>query len=319
MEEPNNPVWLTELAQCCDALIRTGDALLKRYRIPKRTPRSVTAEYFLQAAQQVHTLLPLLGEEGLVLLHMEAALEERMTLLRSRWVPPCPLRNRLRRQYSELLQQLAVVSGQQAQWGPPDVLVGTLRRPGQLDVCLIHGFYHVPVCQIPQERLPIRYVAIYQSRSLFPEDCGIRFYGRVKRCTVVPRWQIEEIPKASEELYYRLEIERWEQLEQPIRVREIPFTHLFTNLFLLKHSRETPELDLRSAEEYRCFHALRMAIGWNRGVVLMRPQGVVRLRRGRFWVRCHRKKVASFSVQDFQRTPAAVFRRIMAVLNPSEN
>lgn len=242
---------------------------------------------------------------------MEQALSERLVLLGQRRVPPGSGLMQLRFQCRELMLSLPKCP---TVWDSPSVLVGTLRSPHQLDVCLGCGFYHVPACHIPEDRLPVSYVALYQSRSLFPEDCGIRFYGRVKRCIPVRRWQISEIPKNSHELYYRLEVDSWQQLESPVSVREIPFTHLFTNLFLLQHSKETPELSLETPVKYQYCQALRRSLELGDGIVLRHPKGTVRLKNGLFQVHRHGRKIAAFCAEDFIRTPDAIFRELMEVL-----
>jgi hypothetical protein len=238
---------------------------------------------------------------------LEEALLQRLRLLSGRRIPICGNLRRLRR----LCRELALWTPEGA-WVLPGVLVGGLRRPGQLEVCLEHGFYHLPAAALPEERLPVAYVAIYQSQTLFPQDCGIRFYGKVKSCTLVPRRQIREIPKESDEWYYRLEVDRWEQLENPIEVREIPVIHLFTNLFLLTHSREVPELTLQTPEEYRRYQALRWTA--DTAAVFHHPAGKVRRKRGKLSVYSGGKRVAAYSMELFRQTPGAIFRRIMKQL-----
>lgn len=307
--------WPVLLEQRCYALIETGDLLLNRFPVSRRTIHSSAAGYFYRSLQKLQLVKIALPEDQQPrFAQLEAALEERMLLFMRRRVFPCPLLRRLRRQQKALEQLIASIPPEQPLWGKTDVLVGTLRNPAQLNVCLNHSFYHVPVSQIPKTRLPIGYVAIYQSRSLFPHDCGIRFYGRVRSCKVVPRWQIEEIPKSSNELYYRLDIVKWEVLDVPIQVREIPFNHLFTNLFLLLHSRETPELELNSPEQYRCYQALRLGTQWNKGLVFQNDQGKIRLKRGRFYVYPRKGKPRSFPKQLFRCTPATAFHQIYPLI-----
>lgn len=240
-------------------------------------------------------------------LALEEVLLQRFRLLSNRRVPLCSNLRRLRRLCRELALWIP-----EGDWDWPSVLVGGLRRPSQLEVCLEHGFYHLPAAALPQERLPIEYIAIYQSGTLFPEDCGIRFYGRVKSCTLVSRRQIREIPKESNEWYYRLEVDRWEQLEHPIEVREIPVIHLFTNLFLLTHSREVPELTLQSPEAYRRYQALRSAA--DSAAVFYHPAGKVRRKNGKLQVFRRGRKVAAYPLELFCQTPGDIFRRIMNFL-----
>jgi hypothetical protein len=311
--------WFDELKLHCCQLICTGDQLLSRYRKSKRKVYSPAAGCFYRCLQLVQRIcFDLSGDEQSRLMQLEAALEERMLLFRHHRGLPSPLLRKLRRQEKALEQFLSSAPVSAPQWDAPDVLVGTLRNPTQLEICLNHSFYHVPVCQIPDDRQPIRYVAIYQSRTMFPDSCGIHFYGKVRKCVKLPRWKIFEIPKSSDEPYYRLEIERWELLDQPVQVREIPFTHLFTNLFLLRHSRETPELELRTPEQFHCYQALKLAADWNKGPVYQNAKGKIRLRRKRFLVYPKHGKMKAFSTEDFKRTPSAIFHQIYRLLNPDE-
>ena len=293
----------------CHALLNCADALLSRYKKPRRRPGlSPAAQSLGSAAAQVRGLKAFFDpEQWPRVLALEEELSRRRTLLNCRRIPLCSNLRRLRR----LSRELALWTPE-GFWSWPSVLVGGLRRPSQLEVCLAHGFYHLPAAALPQERLPVDFVAIYQSQTLFPENHGIRFYGRVKGCALVPRRQILEIPKQSDEWYYRLEIERWEQLEKPIEVREIPVIHLFTNLFLLLHSREVPELTLQTPEEYRRYQALRSVA--DSAAVFHHPAGKVRLKNGILQVFRSGRRLASFSLEAYSCTPGAVFRRIMDLL-----
>jgi hypothetical protein len=203
-------------------------------------------------------------------------------------------------------------------WDEPSVLVGTLSSPYQLDTCLECSFYHVPARHIPKDWLPISYVAIYQSRNMFPDDCGIRFYGKVKHCMPVRRWQISEIPKDSDELYYRFEIEAWEQLDPPVEVLEIPFKHLLSNLFLLKHSRQTPELALDTPAHYVFYHALHRSLELGEGTFRHTSGATVKHRNGLFEVHRRGRKIAAFCTEDFKNTPAGIFRQVIGILEKEE-
>ena len=142
-------------------------------------------------------------------------------------------------------------------WSVRDVLVGSLRDRKQLDIALEHHFYHIPVRQLSENDLPVRYVAIYQSRNIFGAEAGIRYYGEVTKVIPVRRNEITEIPKNSTEPYYRLEVKEWKQLDYVIEPKEFALVSRFTNLFLLEHSTEYPELFLRSEEEYRLYSELK--------------------------------------------------------------
>lgn len=310
--------WIMTLERKASQLLQTADALLLRSpRQRRRAGVSLPMRMLSGSLGQLREYAMLLDEEGQQSLsNLMQSIEKRLEILRNRRVRPGVLLHRLYRQDREL-KHLAYLEPQD--WHFPRVLVGTLRRPSQLDTCLIHGFYHVPVSQIPQNRLPVDYIAIYQSRSLFKKDCGIRFYGRVKGCEIVQRWQISEIPKESREPYYRFEVLRWEQLETPIQVREVPFTHMFTNWFLLTHAKETPELFLRSPGEYRRYQAIQTALFQGDGPVFNHPGGRVWLKKGKLLVRHGGRTVAAFRSVDFANTPDTAFRRLTETLERNTN
>jgi len=242
---------------------------------------------------------------------IEDALLERFIALRQRRIPPCAMLRKLQLHCQKLIDSLPAIP---VNWDFPSVLVGALRTPHQLDVCLEHRFYHVPARYIPNDWLPFSYVAIYQSHTMFPDDCGVMLYGKVKYWKPVQRWQIREIPKSSDELYYRLEVDYWEQLEPPIAIKEIPVIHLRTNLFLLKNSLETPELTLKTPLDYVLYRALDASISLGDGIVFRHPGGVVRQKNGLFQIHRRGRRIAAFCVEDFTETPASIFRELMNIL-----
>lgn len=145
-------------------------------------------------------------------------------------------------------------------WSVRDVLIGVLSSKKQLDVCLEHKFYHIPAVRIKDADLPVHYIAVYQSKKMFGIDAGIRYYGEVTKCIPVIRKNIKELPSQKEELYYRFEVKEWKTLDQVIAPKELGFVRYFTNLFLLKHSTEVPELWIKSEEEYRLYYELKRSL-----------------------------------------------------------
>lgn len=298
--------------RCC-VLIEAADRLLERYTKQRRRPGPSLAGRYL------YPCLPILSglkelyppKEQNKLLVLNEALMDRLNDLSQRRIPPSPA---LRKFQTECHKLIAALPEIPKHWDSPSVLVGALRSPHQLDICRDYGFYHIPARYIPNDWLPFSYVAIYQSYAMFPDDCGIMLYGKVKSWKPVRRWQIRELPKNSEELYYRLEVEAWEQLEPPIAIKEIPIVHLRTNLFLLKHSLDTPELTLRTPEYYVYYQALSASLALGDGIVFRHPGGVVHHKNGLFQIHRLGRKVASFCAEDFMETPNAIFRELMNVL-----
>lgn len=297
----------------CLALLEAADRLLERYTNQRRRPGSSLAGRFL------YPCLPMLSglknlyppKEQETLRVLEAALMDRWTDLSRRRTPPSPALKRFQSKCQRLVTALPEIP---KYWDSPSVLVGALRSPHQLDICRDYSFYHVPARYIPDSWLPFSYVAIYQSYTMFPDDCGVMLYGKVKSWKPVHRWQIRELPKNSDELYYQLEVESWQQLEPPIAIKEIPIVHLRTNLFLLTHSLDTPELTLRSPEHYVYYQALSAALTLGDGIVFYHPGGQVRHKSGLFQVHRYGRKIASFRTEDFVETPSAIFRELMDIL-----
>ena len=202
-------------------------------------------------------------------------------------------------------------------WSRRDVLVGALSSVKQLDVCLRYRFYHIPCSRLKDSDLPIHTIALYQSQKLFGAKSGIRYYGEVIRCTVVQRREISELPKDSDELYYRFEVKSWKELPKPIAVKEAGITaQLLTNRFLLEHSQEVPELRLRSASEYRLYCELKRALNSTEineegaEVGFRYEDALVVFEDGKINVYKDGSIISQYSIESFTRSPNGVFRQL---------
>lgn len=201
-------------------------------------------------------------------------------------------------------------------WENRDVLVGSLRNKAQLDVALQYKFYHIPASQLPDSVFPIHYVAIYQSKNFFGPEAGIRYYGMVTKCIPVKRSQILELPKNSSENYYRLEIKEWKQLEHVVSPREFGQVRCLTNMFLLEHSTEYPELLLRSEEEYRLYTELKRAVknpeidDQNNDVGFKFDKATILFEEDEIHIYREHKLIDRYTVEEFTKSPNAVFRKI---------
>ena len=209
-------------------------------------------------------------------------------------------------------------------WTKRDVLVGALRSRGQLETCLMHKFYHVPAARIDVAELPIHYVAIYQSINLFDKEAGIRYYGEVTRCSLVKRREIKEIQKSSDELYYRLEIKEWKEMNVPLVAKEIRDFPFFTNMFLLQHCSEVPDLRIKTAEEYRLYTELKRlsqdsSVNDEENINgFMYNDKMIVLENGNIQVIASDRIVEQVTLESFSRKPSAVFGVIKKILNSTE-
>ena len=200
-------------------------------------------------------------------------------------------------------------------WSVRDVLIGDLRNKTQLDICLKHRFYHIPARRIKDADLPIHYIAIYQSNNLFGKESGIRYYGEVVKTQLVPRKDINEIPSGKTDLYYRFEVKDWKQLPIPIKVKE-SYKLFFTNLFLLEHSKEVPELMISSEEEFRLYHELKRLAGDAQindesvNLSFKYNGALIAFEDGYIVIYSNERIVDKYSITDFSKYPNSVFGKI---------
>ena len=195
-----------------------------------------------------------------------------------------------------------------------DVLVGFLRNAEQLDICLRHGFYHMPASRTRLRPSDIKYIAIYQSRSLFGEDAGIRYYGEVESCRLIRRNKIEEIPSENTSMYYRFEIREWKELSSPISSVKGFVPHPMTSFHLLLNAMDTYALSLRSEDEFLIWSALCEGAGGNERrialgnlEIIAKPDEIRLLKNGRSIFFC--------STEDFRTNPRMLFNYIRRETN----
>ena len=205
-------------------------------------------------------------------------------------------------------------------WKKRDVLVGTFRSAAQFEVCRENFFYYIPAKRIPDERLPIHYVAMFQTPGVFADKAGIYYYGEVLRTALVKRKSIKEVPMHSnsspEELYYRFQIREWIPLLKPIMPKESAFVHAFTNLFLLGNAEFVSELLLRSEAEYRFYTELKRR---SREASVLEGQtasgfeyhdAVILFDAGQIKILKNNRLIEHCSVEAFSRHPNTVFRML---------
>lgn len=138
-----------------------------------------------------------------------------------------------------------------------NVLVGALKDKEQLKVNLANNFYHIPKKNVNLLENNIKCIALAQSKKTFGEDAGIVYYGKIKDIKLVKRQEIIEIPKNSEELYYKFEVEQWISLDKKIQVKGYQVRrNLYTTYYLLKNADTVTELCIGSKEEFRLWKEL---------------------------------------------------------------
>ena len=210
---------------------------------------------------------------------------------------------------------------EQVDWSKRNVLVGVLRNPEQLDLCLKRHFYHMPASLVEQSAHPIGYVALYQSRNLFGRDAGIRYYGEVAEYNAVPRYTIRELPSYSKETYYRFAVKKWHMLPQTIQVQDRGSLAKLTNLFLLQNSSHDTALLIETEEMFRLQNALQQAVesaGNDSAaeVGFAMADCTVAVYQGKIWVFRERTCCVSIETDLWQKCPRQVLEQIYACLYP---
>ncbi len=202
-------------------------------------------------------------------------------------------------------------------WDQKDVLVGLVRDKEQFEMAVKYRFYHIPCDQVNDNDLPIHTIALYRSQKAFGADSGVRYYGEVVSCSRVRRCDISELPSDSQKEYYRFDVREWKTLQNPIAVKEVRISScILTNWFLLEHSREMPELKLRSEEEYRLYYELKRAfdsVEINEEDVdagFVYGDATVIFEGGKINIYEDGKIVDQFPIDLFRRNRGSVFRNI---------
>lgn len=200
-------------------------------------------------------------------------------------------------------------------WGKRDVLVGSVKSSDQLIAFLDNREFFVESSFIKDDAFPIRYVALYQGKAAFGAYAKVEYYGEVKTVERVKGTDIDI--NLDDRQYYLFTIVKWDKLSRPIEPREVGSRIMLTNLFLLQHSSQVPELYLNSETEYRMFYELKrrteanvlnsneivegievgdFIISFDEGEILLSSEGKIR---------------EKYAVLEFTKRPNLVFRRIL--------
>lgn len=211
-------------------------------------------------------------------------------------------------------------------WNKRDVLVGTFRSRAQFEVCYEKDFYYIPKSLITDARLPIHYVALYQTDEKFGKGNGkIQYYGEVLRTALVKRSSIKEVPMThnnGDELYYKMYVREWLDITDSnesgtiIKPKESGFTCEFTNMFLLEHSEYVQDLRLKNEDEYRFYSELKRNVESAKVEDKEKTLGFVTndctfvFSDGEILGVKDEKIIVRQEVAEFNRRPAQVFRNL---------
>lgn len=213
-------------------------------------------------------------------------------------------------------------------WSRFDMLVGSLGSPGQLSSNLRFRFYYAPLAVLPHPLPTVRYIAVYQSKRS-GDAAGIRYYGEVTDCRIVPRRDIPFPVRRNnpEEPYYLFTVRRWHKLRRPIPVREEGvYAPRFTHPFLFRHALESYELfHVASERDFRLLMTLRSlsaAAHTQPKTVAASPSEIplgggsfLSLAGDRLTLQKDGKACVSFTLSDFERRPLYHFESLRSNLS----
>lgn len=138
-----------------------------------------------------------------------------------------------------------------------EVLIGTVKNERQLEVNLNEKFYHIPKAVVPEEMLPVSYVALYLPEGVFGEsgeEGCIKYYGKIAETRVVRRSEITSLPSRNGDMnYYKFEIEEWLPLPNRIERDEGGiYAKAFASLEKLFSAKKLSEItEAKAKKTYR--------------------------------------------------------------------
>ena len=146
----------------------------------------------------------------------------------------------------------------------------------------------------------------------------MQWYGEVQTYDTVKRSAIAELQSTADELCYRFNVGEWKKLTRPIKVKEYaPRKLWYTNLFLLQHAIEVPELTIKSEAAYRLHVELKRRLA---SITINDDEheqafevgdAKIILADGHISAICSGRTVASISISDFQRSMNSQLKILM--------
>lgn len=144
-----------------------------------------------------------------------------------------------------------------------DVLIALMNSKKDFAIAQEQGWYRIPVKSAPQNirDQSVKYLAFYHTQIFGEEAYSIRWYGEVRRITIVPRKELfpelHSDPKADNE-YYKIVLDKLHQLPEPIisrRWRRVLFIQ--TSLRRFQHAQEINDVFHESPIEETVWEALK--------------------------------------------------------------
>lgn len=145
-----------------------------------------------------------------------------------------------------------------------EVLVAIMNSQRDMDLARVQNWYRIPVASVDKflkRQWPPNWLAFYQTKVFGSEAYAINYYARVQNIHKVYRYElfpIESRNQKTEKQYYKLELNQFQQLPEPItshRRRRITF--ITTTLKKLKTATEINDLYDESPLEEKVWNGLK--------------------------------------------------------------
>lgn len=134
------------------------------------------------------------------------------------------------------------------EWNKRDVLVVSVKSSADFEKVYATKKVLVPEYKLTGDPESINEIAMYQIKTAFGADAGIKHYGHV---IGLSRTVCDGVD------CYEFTLKGWKSLNRAIEPREGGREIIYTNKFLLEHCSQILELTLRSKEEYRFYSELK--------------------------------------------------------------
>jgi hypothetical protein len=141
------------------------------------------------------------------------------------------------------------------------VLVAVLKRPRDLEIARVLGWYRIPLRAAPKT-VRVEWLAFYQTAAFGEEKHAVRYVAPVRGYELTTRGDIlrdEPDHPAADEPYYRIQLGPVESLARPIPARHWRrITFLYTTGDRLTTARDVRDLTVPPSQEHdRLWRLLR--------------------------------------------------------------
>lgn len=133
------------------------------------------------------------------------------------------------------------------------ILIAILKRPRDLDIARVLGWYRIPLATVPKT-IRVDWLAFYQTAAFGEQRWSVRYGARVKGHELVTRKEIlhdePDHPRANEP-YFKIQLGRMISLPRVIHSKSWRrFSFLYTTGARLNSAHDLRDLTVPASEEH---------------------------------------------------------------------